>query len=159
MMIMIITNTNTVVIFRLFVSFFLFTDIDNDFPSHHGTPDFFFPVAQADITECSTYAVICRLKSSPIYTITPSGGLFSHPDYPGVSIKVPKKAVPPKAKFPLELKVGMLLKRGTRSGDRMIGRQMREASVVVQFSCFRLVSLVSKKILCSLISTKMRSLE
>ena len=41
----------------------------------------------------------------------------------------------------------------------MIGRQMREGSVVVQFSCFRLVSLVSKKILGFLISTKMRSLE
>ena len=36
---------------------------------------------------------------------------------------------------------------------------MREASVVVQFSCFRLVSLVSKEILGFLISTKMQSLE
>ena len=51
----------------------------------------------------------------------------------------------------------------------MIGRQMREVRemrevkcvmrVVVQFSCFRLVSLVSEKILCSLISTKMRILK
>ena len=87
-------------------SYTLFTDIEDDFLSDIGTPDFFFPIAQADITECSTYAVVCRLKSSPIYTITPNGGLFIHPEYPGVSIKVPKKAVPPKAKFPLELKVG-----------------------------------------------------
>ena len=87
-------------------SYTLFTDIEDDFLSDIGTPDFFFPIAQADITECSTYAVVCRLKSSPIYTITPNGGLFTHPEYPGVSIKVPKKAVPPKAKFPLELKVG-----------------------------------------------------
>ena len=105
MMIMIIINTSTVFIFRCF-SYILSTDIEDDFPSQHGTPDFFFPVAQAEITECSTYAVVCRLKSSPIYTITPNGGLFSHPDYPGVSINVPKKAVRPKAKFPLELKVG-----------------------------------------------------
>ena len=105
MMIMIIINTSTVFIFRCF-SYILFTDIEDDFPSQQGTPDFFFPVAQAEITECSTYAVVCRLKSSPIYTITPNGGLFSHPDYPGVSINVPKKAVRPKAKFPLELKVG-----------------------------------------------------
>ena len=105
MMIMIMINTSTVFIFRCF-SYILSTDIEDDFPSQQGTPDFFFPVAQAEITECSTYAVVCRLKSSPIYTITANGGLFSHPDYPGVSINVPKKAVRPKAKFPLELKVG-----------------------------------------------------
>ena len=37
----------------------------------------------------------------------------------------------------------------------MIDRQMREASVVVHSSCFRLVRLVSKKTSGSLISTKM----
>ena len=97
-------NTSTVFIFCCF-SYVLSTDVEDNFPSHHDTPDFFFPVAQADITECSTYAVICRLKSSPPYTITPNGGLFNHPDYPGVIINVPKKAVRPKAKFRLELKV------------------------------------------------------
>ena len=84
----------------------MFADIEDEFPFHHDTPDFFFPVAQADITECSTYAVVCRLKASPTFTITSSSGSFSHPDHPDVTIKVPKKAVPPKAKFPLELKVG-----------------------------------------------------
>ena len=98
-------NTSTVFIFCCF-SYVLSTDVEDNFPSHHDTPDFFFPIAQADITECSTYAVVCRLKSSPPYTITPNGGSFSHPDYPGVIINVPKKAVRPKAKFPLELKVG-----------------------------------------------------
>ena len=100
-------NTSTVFIFCCF-SYVLSTDVEDNFPSHHDTPDFFFPVAQADITECSTYAVVCRLKSSPTYTITPNGGLFSHPDYQGVTIAVPKKAVQPKAKFPVELKVGRL---------------------------------------------------
>ena len=100
-------NTSTVFIFCCF-SYVLSTDVEDNFPSHHDTPDFFFPIAQADITECSTYAVVCRLKSSPTYTITPNGGLFSHPDYQGVTIAVPKKAVPPKAKFPVELKVGRL---------------------------------------------------
>ena len=86
----------------------MFTDIEDDSPSHQATSDFFFPFAQADITECSTYAVVCRLKPSPTYTITSKGGSFSHPDYPGVTIVVPKKAVPPKAKFSVELKVGKL---------------------------------------------------
>ena len=107
-MIMIMKN-NTSTVFIYFVVFHvMFTDIEDDSPFHDGTSDFFFPVAQADITECSTYAVVCRLKSSPTYTITPNGGLFSHPDYQGVTIAVPKKAVPPKAKFPVELKVGRL---------------------------------------------------
>ena len=67
----------------------------------------FFPVARVDITKCSTYAVVCRLKSSPPYTITSSGGSFSHPDYPGVTVTIPENAVAPEAKFPLELKVGV----------------------------------------------------
>ena len=71
-------------------------------------PHIFFPVAQADITECSTYAVVCRLKSSPTYTITYSGGSFSHPDYPGVTVIIPENAVVPTEKFPVELKVGVI---------------------------------------------------
>ena len=101
-----IMKNNTSTVFIYFVVFHvMFTDIEDDSPFHDGTSDFFFPVAQADITECSTYAVVCRLKPSPPYTITPNGGSFNHPDYPGVIINVPKKAVRPKAKFPLELKV------------------------------------------------------
>ena len=91
-----------------FFSYILFTDIEDDFRSHHDTSDFSFPIAEADITECSTYAVVCRLKSSPAYTITSSGGSFSHPNYPGVNIIVPKNAVPSKAKFPLEFEVSKL---------------------------------------------------
>ena len=63
-------------------------------------------MVQADITECSTYAVVCRLRLSPAYTITVNGGTFSHPDYPDVTIAVPKKSVPNKTKLPLQLKVG-----------------------------------------------------
>ena len=82
------------------------TEMEDDFPSHVEISDIFFPVAQADITECSTYAVVCRLKASPIYTITSKGGSFSHPDYPGVKVTIPENAVAPNAKFPLVLKVG-----------------------------------------------------
>ena len=71
-------------------------------------PDFFFPVAQADITECSTYAVICRLKSSPTYIITSSGGSFSHPDFPGVKVTIRENVVAPNAQFPVELKVRLI---------------------------------------------------
>ena len=83
------------------------TEIEHDSPSHMEKPDLFFPVAQGDITECSTYAVVCRLKVSPTYTITSKGGSFSHPDYPGVTVTIPDNAVAPNAEFPLELKVGL----------------------------------------------------
>ena len=80
-------------------------DVEENYPSHMKIPEFFFPVAQADISECSTYAVVCRLKASPTYTITSAGGSFSHPDFPGVTVTIPEKAVAPNAKFPFELKV------------------------------------------------------
>ena len=83
------------------------TEIEDDFSSHVEIPDLFFPVAQGDISECSTYAVVCRLKVSPTYTITSKGGSFSHPDYPGVTVTIPENAVAPSAEFPLELKVGL----------------------------------------------------
>ena len=80
-------------------------DVEDNHPLHMKIPEFFFPVAQADISECSTYAVVCRLKSSPTYTITSAGGSFCHPDFPGVTVTIPENAVAPNAKFPLELKV------------------------------------------------------
>ena len=94
----------------MIVTFYLYflsvTDIEDEHPSHKDVPDLFFPVAQADIYECSTYAVVCRLKSSPTYTITSTGGLFIHPDYPGVMVTIPENAVAPESPFTLELKVG-----------------------------------------------------
>ena len=87
----------------------LVTEIEDDFPSHVEIPDLFFPVAQADITECSTYAVVCRLKPSPTYTITSKGGSFSHPGHPGVIVTIPENAVASNAKCPLELKVRFIL--------------------------------------------------
>ena len=80
-------------------------DFEDSHPSHMKITDLFFPVAQADISECSTYAVVCRLKASPTYTITSDGGSFSHPDFPSVTVTIPENAVAPKANFPLELKV------------------------------------------------------
>ena len=84
------------------------TDIEDEYPSAEDIPDFYFPVVQADITECSTYAVVCRLKLSPPYTITSNGGSFNLPDYPSASVTIPKTAVAPKAKIPLQIKVGLL---------------------------------------------------
>ena len=67
-------------------------DVEDNHPLHRKIPEFFFPVAQADISECSAYAVVCRLKASPTYTITSTGGSFSHPDFPGVTVTIPENA-------------------------------------------------------------------
>ena len=99
---------HVIVIFYLYL--LSVTYIEDEHPSHKEIRDIFFPVAQADITDCSTYAVVCRLKSSPPYTITSTGGLFIHPDYPGVTVTIPKNAVAPKSPFTLELKVGVIIK-------------------------------------------------
>ncbi|XP_015775029.1 PREDICTED: uncharacterized protein LOC107353219 isoform X2 [Acropora digitifera] len=87
------------------ISGFSFSDIEDDYPTTDKVPNFLFPVVQAGILECSTYAVVSRLKVSPTYTITVNGGTFGHPDYPQVAITVPKKAVGTKTKLSLQLKV------------------------------------------------------
>ena len=107
-------------------------DFEDNLPSHMKIPDFFFPVAQADISECSTYAVVCRLKASPIYTITSGGGLFSHPDFPGVTITIPENAVAPKAKFPLELKVQEVSNEEFKAEGKFLGP-------VLRINCFEAV--------------------
>ena len=103
------------------------TDIEDERPSHKDIPDLLFPVAQADINECSTYAVVCRLKSSPPYTITSTGGLFTHPDYPGVTVTIPENAVAPESPFTLELKVGVI-KKGLYIKIVLICRQILQSS-------------------------------
>ena len=82
----------------------LITDTD-DYPCPNNVP-YSFPVVIAGITKCSTYAVVSRLKSSPAYNITVSGGTFVHPGYPQVTITVPQDAVETETRLPLQLKVG-----------------------------------------------------
>lgn len=72
---------------------------------------------QVEITECSTYAVVCRLKASTPYIITSNGGSLNLSDHPDVCVTIPMKAVAPGAKIPLQIKVDVdLLER--RSGSQ-----------------------------------------
>ena len=107
-------------------------DVEDNHPSHMKIPEFFFPVAQADISECSAYAVVCRLKASPTYTITSAGGSFSHPDFPDVTVTIPEKAVGPNARFPFELKV-----------QEVSDEEFKEAGIflgpVLRIKCFETV--------------------
>lgn len=94
----------------------MMADIEDENPSTENARNFYFPVVQAEITECSTYAVVFRLKSSPPYTITANGGLFVLPDHRSVCVTIPKKAVDSKTKIPLQIKVGLLVKRELLGG-------------------------------------------
>ncbi|XP_074621186.1 uncharacterized protein LOC141879794 isoform X5 [Acropora palmata] len=78
-------------------------DID-DYPCPNNVP-YSFLVVLAGIIKCSTYAVVSRLKLSPTFTITVSGGTFVHPNYPEVTITVPQKAVTTETRLSLELGV------------------------------------------------------
>ena len=100
-------------------------EFEDNHPSHMKIPDFFFPVAQADISECSAYAVVCRLKASPTYTITSSGGSFSHPDFPDVTITIPENALALDAKFQLELKVHEVPNEEFEEEGRFLGPVLR----------------------------------
>ena len=82
----------------------LITDIE-DYPSLKNVEDLNLPVALADISECSTYAVVCRLRSSPPFNITSSGGSFNHPHYPDVTVTIPENAVPSGTEFSVQLQV------------------------------------------------------
>ena len=84
----------------------LITDVRN-YPSLADVEDLNLPVAHADIGECTTYAVVCRLRSSPPFTITSFGGSFNHPDYPDVTVTIPENAVPSGTKFSVQFQVDM----------------------------------------------------
>ena len=77
------------------VTFYLYflsiTDIGDERPSHRDIPDVFFPIAQADIYECSTYAVVCRPKSS--WTDTGALGLRMLSCFTPFTRKQPRPAI------------------------------------------------------------------
>ena len=109
-------------------------DFEDNLPSHMKILDFLFPVAQADISECSTYAVVSRLKTSPTYTITSCGGSLSHPDFPGVMIAIPENAVAPNSKLSVELKVQEVLNEDFEEDGKFLGPVLRIKCVeAVQF--------------------------
>ena len=110
-------------------------DFEGNHPPHMKIPDVFFPVAQADISECSTYAVVCRLKASSTNIITSGGGSFSHPDFPGVEVTIPENSVAPEATFPFELKVQEVPNTEFEEGDIIVGPVLRiTCKEAVQFS-------------------------
>lgn len=115
----------------------LITDIEDKHPSAKDVPDFHYPIVQAEITECSTYAVVSRLKSSTPYIITSDGGSFNLPEYPDVCVTIPKKAVAQESQIHLKIKVGVLvLRSGFEGGLVTLSQCTRKSAIGYSFgSC------------------------
>ena len=87
-------------------SFFFFADLQKVYRDDF--PDYFLPVAETKITRCSTFAVVCRLKSH-IFTITSQPSIISFPDFPLVKIHIPPNSVLSTEEFRVTVRVSALI--------------------------------------------------
>ena len=70
-------------------------------------PDYFLPVAKFETTQCSTFAVVSRLKSNE-FTVTSDGKVLSLPEYPHFSVFIPHNAVQEGKKLHINVKVSFI---------------------------------------------------
>ncbi|XP_068705851.1 uncharacterized protein [Montipora foliosa] len=68
-------------------------DIKGDHAGSGDVPDLLFPVAISKITQCSTFVVVCRLRSHE-HTITSQESELVWPEFPLARISFPQNAVP-----------------------------------------------------------------
>lgn len=71
---------------------FFFSFITDIPASSSDIPDYFLPVAEFKVTQCSTFAVVCRLKSND-FLLTSEAKVLSFPEHPLFNISIPKNAV------------------------------------------------------------------
>ncbi|XP_068705821.1 uncharacterized protein [Montipora foliosa] len=68
-------------------------DIKGDHAGYGDVQDFLFPVAISKIAQCSTFVVVCRLRSHR-HTITSQESKLVWPEFPLARISFPQNAVP-----------------------------------------------------------------
>ena len=83
------------------------SDLSKDLTSLSDIPDYLLPVAVSKITQCSTFAVVCRLKSYE-HTITSQGTELCFPDYPLVRVVFPPNAVEKEEELQVVVNVSLL---------------------------------------------------
>ena len=79
------------------------SDIQEDDDLCGYVPDF-FPVAAFKITQCSTFAVVCRLKSRR-HVVTSQESELVWPEFPLAKVTFPQNAVPQDESFEVTAKV------------------------------------------------------
>ena len=67
------------------------TDIEGDYEKPEDVPDYRFPVAEAEIANCSTFAVVYRLHKYK-YEISSKGRTLAPDDFDGISVVFPRLA-------------------------------------------------------------------
>ena len=80
------------------------SDIKEDYDLSGYVPDFSFPVAACKITQCSTFAVVCRLKSRR-HVVTSQESELVWPEFPLAKMSFPPNAVPKDESFEVTAKV------------------------------------------------------
>ena len=97
----------SIIIHYLFIILFIYYSfIISDLEQAYGRnfPDYLLPVAETKITQCSTFVVVCRLKSY-MFTVTSESTRFSLPDYPLVKVIIPENAIHSTQKLQVTVKV------------------------------------------------------
>ena len=92
--------------FNNWIFFIFVSDIKEDFDLSGYAPDFSFPVAACKITQCSTFAVVCRLKSHR-HVVTSQESELVWPEFPLAKVTFPQNAVPQDESFEVTAQVGM----------------------------------------------------
>ena len=90
---------------------FFFSDIKGDYDLLSAyAPDFSFPVAACKISQGSTVAVVCRLKSRR-HVVTCQESELVWPEYPLAKVTFPQNAVPQEESLEVTAKVGIHVTR------------------------------------------------
>lgn len=96
-------NLHTTDKFKCFVA-----DLPDEHYSEQEVPDWMFPFAEAEtLTDCSSFAVVWRLKSFTFYKLSPQASDFTCTvtEFPGVTVTIPHSSVPSSENFSVTIKV------------------------------------------------------
>ncbi|XP_044171363.1 uncharacterized protein LOC114948882 [Acropora millepora] len=103
------------------------TDIKEDWDLSGYAPDFSFPVAACKITQCSTFAVVCRLKSHR-HVVTSQESELVWPEIPLAKVTFPQNAVPQSESFEVIAQLQEVCQRPFRKEQILLGPILRITS-------------------------------
>ncbi|XP_015747899.1 PREDICTED: uncharacterized protein LOC107327669 isoform X5 [Acropora digitifera] len=103
------------------------SDIKDDYDLSGYAPDFSFPVAACKITQCSTFAVVCRLKSRR-HVVTSQESELVWPEFPLAKVTFPQNAVPQGESFEVTAKLQEVCQRPFRQKQILPGPILRITS-------------------------------
>ena len=106
-----------------------FTVIKDEDPSVEEIPDFFYPIAKAQVSEGSTFAVVSRLACHE-FSVSNKGCTWTHPDFQKLNVVVPEGAV--SLHDDLNVVVKVIKVTGSKSWRKDMNSQMEWLGCVIQ---------------------------